>query len=73
MFTDGATNIKTPIGRLRIVPNAESDYPGVSVYLNGELVSITEYNSDTNRVRTIAYTELDDEPAHIVDYNRDIA
>ena len=48
----------------------DTNYPGVSVYLNGDLVSVTEYNSDTERVRTIAYTNNDDEPASITDFNK---
>lgn len=70
MFIEEAINIETPIGRLRVIPNEDSDYPGFNIYFNGELVSSTEYNSDTNRIRTIAYTELNDEPAHIIDYNK---
>ena len=41
---------------------------GISVYLNGDLVSITEYTSDDNKIRTIVYTHDNDEPVSIIDY-----
>ncbi len=67
---DGVIVIPTPAGTFRVVPSANSKYPGVSVYLNGELVSTTEYNSDTEAVRTIAYNSEDDEPAIFSDFNK---
>lgn len=63
-------SIPTQMGVLEVMSTQDTNYPGVSVYLNGELVSATEYNSDTERVRTIAYTNAEDEPASITDYNK---
>ena len=63
-------SIHMQIGVLEVIGNQDSNYPGVSVYLNGELVSKTEYNSDTKCVRTIAYTDIEEEPASKTDYNK---
>lgn len=63
-------SIPTQMGVLEVMDSKDTNYPGVSVYLNGDLVSVTEYNSDTERVRTIAYTNNDDEPASITDFNK---
>lgn len=63
-------SIPTQMGVLEVMDSKDTNYPGVSVYLNGELVSVTEYNSDTEHVRTIAYTNAEDEPASITDYNK---
>lgn len=70
MNIDGVMTIPTQMGVFRIVPSADTNYPGVSVYLNGELVSKTEYSSDTERVRTIAYSSNYDEPVAITNYNK---
>lgn len=63
-------SIPTQMGVLEVVESKDTNYPGISVYLNGDLVSKTEYNSNIERVRTIAYTNNEDEPASITDYNK---
>ena len=66
---DGVITLKTWIGNLRVVPCFDAEYPGVKVYLNGELVSITELVEETSDLRTIAYVKGEDEPANITHYN----
>ena len=47
--------IKTPQGVLSAVTGGDAEFPGIRVYLNNRLISVTEYTSIHERVQTIAY------------------
>lgn len=60
---------KSKLGfNIEVIPTGDSNYPGVLVYFNNELVSRTEYDSDIEKVRTIGYNINDSEPSGIIDF-----
>lgn len=69
-FDDGSITVEECGVKIKAIPDNDSIYPGINIYINGELISRTEFNSDTGRARTIAYNDANDEPANITDYNR---
>lgn len=48
--------------------NTDSNFPGFSIYVNGQLVTIVEYDALQDSLRTIAYKEEKDEPDTIIDF-----
>lgn len=60
------------VGNKEIVFSAhkrlDPNYPGIDIKINGVLIAIVEYTSTDNAIRTIAYTEDDDEPKTITNF-----
>ena len=69
-FDDGSITVEECGVKIKAIPDNDKTYPGICIYVNGELVSRTEFNSETRKIRTIAYGNINEEPVSITDYNR---
>mgnify|MGYP003466456162 CR=1 len=48
--------------------NIDPNFPGFSIYVNGQLITIVEYDALQESLRTIAYKQDKDEPDTIIDF-----
>ena len=51
MMPEVGISIKTPAGTLSVEKYTDSDYPGFTLYLDGEQVGVFEYDSFKEAVR----------------------
>lgn len=58
-------SIETSRGVLKARTCAESDYPGIKLYLGDELMASLEVYEHEGLLRLISYNETDDEPIAI--------
>lgn len=68
-FNDGAMTLNTNVGRIRVIKEEDINYPGIKIYLDGELISAVECISETKTIRTLSYNQKSDEPINITNYN----
>ena len=55
-------SIKTPAGKLSVEKYTDSDYPGFTLYLDGEQVGVFEYNSVDQKVMIHVWDEPEEDP-----------
>ena len=54
----GTLTVQTPAGKLSVEEYTDSDYPGFTLYLDGEQVGVFEYDSSAGTIRVHVWDTL---------------